>query len=429
MTKKYSIPQLPLPNPLIASQDGSFTELTITQRMPRIARRVITENNFPLEINQDLEQLAKDLISGHIKAFADDTGTDFISWQKYIQPYLQKRWLDVPWFFAETYFYRYILSITNYFQPGQWQNIDPFALQKQQSLTTSLDSTIKLAQQVNRWLAGNYQQSTLQVTALTNLLYFSLWGNRVDLSLWSAVADDGTQKNTGSTDVQEERDRSKFDVQSQESHILVNNIHPVIDLLLNSHKSASTRVDFIIDNAAFELVCDLCLVDFFLKSRLVTQVKLHLKFHPTFVSDAMIKDVNETINYFLTVNKSDMNLIGNRLQKYIKSGRLLLTDNYFWTSPLAFWQLTDSLQTDLAESSLIIIKGDANYRRLLDDRKWSFTANIADIICYLPAPMVALRTLKSEIVTGIKPAILQQVQATDADWLTNGKWGLVQFVE
>ncbi|NJL63529.1 MAG: protein-glutamate O-methyltransferase family protein [Methylacidiphilales bacterium] len=378
--------------------------------MPAIARRIIAENNFPTHINQSLENLAKELISGYIQPLSNDTGIDFTAWQKYLEPYKNQRWIDVPWFFAETYFYRYILSLTHYFNPSEWQNLDPFGLQKHQGLEASFDSIATLCHQVNQWLDSSHQQTNTQETTLTTLFYFALWGNRVDLSLWSAF----------------ESDRSQFDIESQQANILANDVIEVVTLL--TKKPQNNCVDFVIDNAGFELVCDLCLVDFLLGSGLVNQVKLHLKPHPTFVSDAMIKDVHQTINYFASSSNWDVSFFAHRLQEYLELGRLILADNYFWTSPLAFWEIPESLKKELAESSLIIIKGDANYRRLLGDRHWDFTANIADIISYLPVPIVALRTLKSEVAAGIKTEIIKDIAKNDANWLTNGQWGLIQFV-
>jgi hypothetical protein len=85
----------------------------------------------------------------------------------------------------------------------------------------------------------------------------------------------------------------------------------------------------------------------------------------------------------------------------------VLSEDYFWTSPLAFWEIPNSLKNELAEANLIVVKGDANYRRLLGDRHRDFTTNIADIVCYLPAPMVALRTLKSKVVAGLKSEVVK----------------------
>ncbi len=402
------IPKLPLPPPLLGSEVGSFTELTVTKRMPDIARRVIEENNFSSQINQSLEKLAAELPTGYLQPLLNDTCVDFTAWEKYLEPYKEQRWVDVPWFFAETYFYRLILEITNYFRPGKWQGIDPFKLQKSQALKASIESIISLCSQLDKWLHESQQADKQNQASVMALLYFALWGNRVDLSLWSAFEDD----------------RSRFDIQSQLTHILVDDAFLVYELLTNV---PGGRIDFVIDNAGFELICDLCLVDFLLGSGLVSQIYLHLKPHPTFISDAMIKDVHDTTDFLATVSHPHVKYFTERLQANIASGRLVLSEDNFWTSPLAFWQIPTSLQEELANSSLILVKGDANYRRLLGDRHWDFTTNIADIVSYLPAPMVALRTLKSEVAAGLKPEVIASV-ANDPSWLTNGQWGIIQLV-
>ena len=402
------IPKLPLPSPLLGSEVGTFTEYTLTQRMPAIARRVIAENNYPENINDCLKQLARELPSEPLSPLLHDTGVDFSAWMKYLEPFKGQRWIDVPWFLAETYFYRLILEITNYFRSGELQGVDPFQLQKNKGLETSLDSTIALCIQLNQCLA-DAQKEELNQTALIALLYFALWGNRVDLSLWSAL----------------ESERSRFDIQSQQAHILVDDAAKVTELLASKGK----RIDFVIDNAGFELVCDLCLVDFLLGSGVTSQVKLHLKPHPTFVSDAMIKDVLHTIEFLAASSHDDVTSFAKRLQENIASNRLVLCEDYFWTSPLAFWEIPDTLKSDLSAANLIVIKGDANYRRLLGDRHWDFTTNFADIVSYFSVPIVALRTLKSEVVAGLKPEVIEQVAKSDSDWLTNGQWGVIQLVD
>jgi hypothetical protein len=142
----------------------------------------------------------------------------------------------------------------------------------------------------------------------------------------------------------------------------------------------------------------------------------------------MIKDVHDTTGFLVATNEPQVASLGQRLDNHILSGRLLLSEDYFWTSPLAFWEMPKSLKDELANTCLLVVKGDANYRRLLGDRHWDMTANIADIICYLPKPMVALRTLKSEVAVGLKSEVVQEVAKSDPNWLTNGQWGVIQFV-
>ena len=111
---------------------------------------------------------------------------------------------------------------------------------------------------------------------LIRLLYLALWGNRVDLSLWSAG----------------ESSRIRTQVEQDEVNILVNHS----DLIANQlSQTQSERFDFIVDNAGFELVSDLILVDFLLSAQIVETFVLHLKPYPIFVSDAMIADVYHTL--------------------------------------------------------------------------------------------------------------------------------------
>lgn len=91
--------------------------------------------------------------------------------------------------------------------------------------------------------------------------------------------------------------------------------------------------------------------------------------------------------------------------------------------------MPEELKNELAQSSLIIIKGDANYRRCLGDRQWSFTTVFEDIVCYFPAPILVLRTLKSEIAAGLQLKQVEKLNQEDPNWLTNGQWGLIQFSE
>ncbi|HEY9302414.1 MAG TPA: hypothetical protein VIQ31_39835, partial [Phormidium sp.] len=123
---KFTQPRLPLPPAILGSEEGSFAYYTVTGRMPAIARRVIAENKFPPIIIENLETLATELSDGKVRPLKDNDGEDVESWSKYVEPFAGMRWLDVPWFFAETYFYRSILEATNYFQPGDWQGVDPF---------------------------------------------------------------------------------------------------------------------------------------------------------------------------------------------------------------------------------------------------------------------------------------------------------------
>jgi hypothetical protein len=244
------------------------------------------------------------------------------------------------------------------------------------------------------------------------LIHSALWANRADLSMWSII--------TG-----EDEQSCRVDDHHQ-GRILVNDAHVLAERIAGLQAG---RIDLIVDNAGFELVCDLCLVDFLLASRAADTIYLHLKAHPIFVSDAMHKDVHHTIAALAACATPEVRNLPERLQNYLASGRLRLREDLFWTAPLTFWEMPPRLRLELARSSLVLVKGDANYRRLLGDRQWPFTTPFQQIVSYFPAPLLALRTLKAELAAGLDPAQVTAVSSADPQWLIAGRWGVIQFAD
>jgi uncharacterized protein with ATP-grasp and redox domains len=402
---------LPIPAPLRGAEIGSFAHHTIVVRLPAIARRVLAENDFPPAVVDRLETLIQEIPGGLIRSLRDSSAPDAADWRRYVAPYQAQNWLQVPWFLAEVYFYRRILEATGYFQPGHSRGIDPFLYQKQQGLDTSLARIRALASEVNEWFAQGERQGGRNSQMLARLLSVALWGNQADLSLWPA--DKGDQPDHGDRD-------------QQQAHLLLDDTAAIIHHLYRQEGRAR-RVDFIVDNAGFELVCDLCLADYLLSSNTSAKAHFHLKAHPTFVSDAMSQDVRQTVAFLAADAQDAVRALAGRLSQHLTSQRLQCRPHPFWTSPLSGWEMPSSLRHDLAHSHLVISKGDANYRRLLGDRHWSFTAPFAAVVAYFPAPLVALRTLKSEAVVGLRPDQPPTVSSKDPEWLTNGRWGVIQF--
>lgn len=404
-------PRLPLPPALMMSEPGSFAQLTLTQRWPAIVRRIITENDFSAAIAHPLEALIHELQRGQVRQL-QDSGPDAADWAVYLKPWLGKPWVEIPWFFAEVYFYRRILEATQYFQGESGHRLDPFAGQKQAGLATALPDTRVMVPAVRSNLGVETALPDAHLeTHLTTLIHSSLWGNRADLSL---------QPTASASQVQ-----GRLETNMAQTHILVDDT-----ALAGRHlvQSVGGRVDVIADNAGFELICDLLLVDFLLRQGLADSVYLHLKSHPTFVSDATIPDVQETLQGLGQDLDLEVRSLAHSLNHFITAGQLHLCTHPFWTAPLSFWEMPAPLSQDLAQSSLVIVKGDANYRRLLGDRHWQLTTPFADIVGYFPAPLLALRSLKSEIGAGLQAAPIASLNQLTPDWLINGQWGIVQFV-
>ncbi|HBE33356.1 MAG TPA: hypothetical protein DD990_19080, partial [Cyanobacteria bacterium UBA11368] len=317
------LPRLPLPPQIMGSEIGSFAYNTVAHRLPDIAQRVIDDNKFPLSIKplqniksragetptpqeflemsivENLQTLIQELPYGKVRLLKDIEAPDIAAWNNYLEPYVGNNWLDIPWYFAEAYFYRRILEATNYFIPGEWQGFDPFESQKRLGLLTSSQSIQALSTLVNRWVCSAPETHRGN---LIKLLYISLWGNRADLSLWRA----------------ESGDRSSLDIEREKAYVLAD----CTDAIANQiSRFKDARIDFIVDNAGFELFGDLCLVDFLLATNAAKKIYLHLKAHPTFVSDAMIKDIHQTIEFLAKDSDAQVQLLASRWRWYIESDR------------------------------------------------------------------------------------------------------------
>jgi damage-control phosphatase, subfamily III len=48
------------------------------------------------------------------------------------------------------------------------------------------------------------------------------------------------------------------------------------------------------------------------------------------------------------------------------------------------------------------------------------------VVADFPAPLVALRTLKAEVVVGLPPGVAERERAADPLWLVNGRRGVIQ---
>ncbi|MEB3341504.1 damage-control phosphatase ARMT1 family protein [Okeania sp.] len=418
---KFETSDLLLPLPVMPSVENTFAHYTITSRLPGVIEQIFQDNDFPPVIVQELESLAEEIFAGWVRPLIDDQAPDLVAWNSsYIKPFEGKSWFDVPFYFAETYFFRRLLEATNYFVPGIWQGVDPFGYQKRSSLEKSMNAIrgisvrASIREQDSLTVTQQYYFHALSKpenyqTCITTLLQTALWGNQVDLSLWSARGGDDTNR----------------DLHQQQTHILIDHTYDLLNYLNNIH---GKRIDLIIDNASFELVCDFFLIDFLLSTQTVDTVYLHLKAHPTFVSDAMSQDVFYTLERLANDVSENVGMLATRLQEYIASGRLICREDFFWNAPLAFWEMPQSLREELAKASLVLIKGDANYRRILGDRHWLFTTSLSDIANYFPTPFVALRTLKSEVATGLEPDQIEILDEQDPSWLTNGQWSVIQFV-
>ncbi|MGC8878537.1 MAG: damage-control phosphatase ARMT1 family protein [Anaerolineae bacterium] len=385
-----------LPPPIMTSDPDSFAWRTFKYRIPVIVDEIIALNSFPDEINRDLEELKQEITDGKIRGLRE-VAPDIDFWQEASRPHLGRSWLDVPWYWAEAFFYRRILEATRYFQPGKWYLFDPYTAKKQTEWHPDAAPTLVATALEHLPPAG--------FARFEALLYHSLWGNRVDLSY--NVAGDLARAS------RPEEDRA---------NLLIDDAPRIWEYLTQKPRNILVLIT---DNAGTELLMDLALVDFLLSHQLVQQVIMHLKPQPFFVSDAMVDDVRAGLEA-LRHGDERTEALRAHLVDYLHTGRLVLTTHWFYASSLFYFEMPDDLRVQLAAADFVILKGDVNYRRVLGDAHWPVGTPFERITAYFPAPFANLRTLKGELIVGISEELAMQLSQLEPDWLTNGRRGLIQ---
>ena len=390
-----------LPQFLMTSERGSFAQKTILHRKPQIINQVITDNDYSPEIIDKLILFKDEIGSNYkIQPLTEDTA-DVQQWNNLWGKYKKKSWLELPWYFAETFFYRRLLEIIKYFQPGIFLSKDPFQKLKSKEIENSIESLSHTIDSIGKI-------KDLKIS-FEKRIHACLWGNRLDLSNF-------TVKN----------DIKHKQAMIERENILINDFSKVYDVI--TQKSLS-HVAFFNDNIGMEFDFDLLLTDFLFRNNWVDKITFYLKPYPFFVSDVMIKDFHETVQILQHSSYSNLKVLGNRIQTTFNQRKLSISTDPFWASSSHFCEMANSLLEELSMYDLIILKGDVNYRRLLSDRNWPYTTSIKEIVEYFPVSTLILRTLKSQIMVNLKEKQVKKIEAEDPEWLINGKRGIIQYIE
>lgn len=385
-----------LPPFLMTSDVGSFAQRTIKERLPIILEQVISTNIYPPKIHKGLQTFKKELNHGQVQPLSETT-EDRVVWERDLQAWLGKRWDQLPWLLAEAYFYRRILEITHYFQPGPWMGVNPFEALKAQEIQDGMTVFEDL-----------YHEMIIDdsIECFIDHLIKALWGNRGDLSLLATL---------------------DTDMHTQSHRIILDHSLPAYRYL-STHRPA--RVAYFLDNVGKELFFDLALMSYLFETGMAGKVTCFVKPHPFFISDVMPKDLYNSIDLLATTQSPEVQELSEQLTKHTKAGRLKVAAPPFLTLGREFHEMPDDLYTQLEQHDLTILKGDLNYRRLMRDRHWPPTTPVEVAGGYFPTSFLSLRTLKSELIVGLTDEVLENVKSEgDPDWLTNGKRGIITFCQ
>jgi len=487
--------------PLFTSEDSSFAHHTMKNRLPKILDQIIHDNEFGdedvVESLIDLKESLKN--NGWIERFKDHENAGDLYYQVWSQEYDEKlrdrRWLEVEWFVCESYFYRLVLSKIGYFEEENKEedqiekeetkgggsssdhssNIsqnDPFYKSKLRSLVEDED-TIQFISSISSLLFSNNEEEDDQRNIRDRLklfFMFSLWGNRVDGCYKEVMNQKNNQEYGGNKTEEAEDDMLLIDEREKFIEVLIDKIDHLHSSSTSSNNNSifqdekelnSTQslkeeeeeeefiiLSFVTDNCGNEILCDICLMicllQFFPQH---LKIRIHCKKCPTFVSDITTSNFDV---FFLNLQTSPVaSLLPQLIDRFYElvkvEEKIQICGHDFWNGPLFFDQIPlnrnisndNNMVVGSEIGDVMLIKGDANYRRVVFDTRWDCSSihSLQDIISthYNPSssilshtPFICLRTLKSDPIVGLNQDQVDKLDEVDHNWRINGKRGIIQ---
>jgi damage control phosphatase ARMT1-like protein len=383
-----------LPARIRTDSTNPFAHHTMAVRVPAIIDTVLEQNpDYEAPVVEGLLGLAAALRQNAAVPEPEPAGPALGGWRAALAERQGARWLETDWFFAENYAYRLLCDAVAFWRTDR----DPFR-------------PIKLAEYAS---AGHGAALSAAASIagppherLAQLLAACVFGNRMDLS-FAASRERGTRATS--------------------EDLLIDDRAAAVEILLTEPGA----VHVLVDNAGTELSVDLVLVSRLLELDEEEEVVLHVKQHPCFVSDAIASDVrwyaegdDVAIRSCWQSTSSEALACHRTLRQGLADGRLRVAPHPFWNSSGSLWDMPEELERELCAARLVILKGDAHYRRAVGDALWPADTPTATVLSYFPAPLLALRTNKSDPIVGLAPGQAATLDALDPGWRVNGQRGL-----
>ncbi|HEX6272919.1 MAG TPA: damage-control phosphatase ARMT1 family protein [Polyangiaceae bacterium] len=383
----------PVPPRIRTDASNPFAHHTMSVRVPAIVAGVVDKNpDYAPAIRDALLALRDGLAIGDPLPPLASSASGAEAWRAALAERTGHGWLSTDWLFAETYAYRKLVEHARFFETGR----DPFLPTKREEYASAAHGE---ALERALELEGPLEER------LHALLGLVLFGNRIDLSFAASLS-------RGMTTETED-----FLTDERDAAVL-------------ACVRGTGPLHVIADNAGTELTLDLALADFALE-HLGVAVVLHVKVHPTFVSDATTEDVLSFLglggDLRFEPRSAPAVAFVSRLRDAVRSGRLELAAHPFWNGPASLSELPEELARRFALARLTVLKGDANYRRAVNDAIWPPETPFHDVVAYFPAPLLALRTLKSDPIVGLPPGRARELDERDPTWRVNGKRGVASL--
>ncbi|ALC38266.1 CG11474 [Drosophila busckii] len=411
----------------------SFAYVTLRSRMPGIMLQVIQTlqskqpelvQEYGEEVEKDLrviiesvERLKRELSRDTQFTLFHGNEPDKLEWNAFLSelPHPKRSYFRACWMHAECYLYRRLYS---FFENSRLlHNFDYFADLKQEDLKLSGVAMQSLAV-ATRGLGKNFE-------SFSKLMRINLWSNHYEIQL-SAFSH---EKLSNYVDID-----LMAQVAGLDKHLLINESTLVWNCLMKAKGQKQIVVEYICDNAGFEFFTDLLLSEYLLEHGLATQVRMHVKAIPWYISDVMERDVEWTVSFLMQHKQPMVSMVGHKLARMMAEQRLVLAPTtHFWTGPQPYFVMVDcniELYRMFTGSQLAIFKGDLNYRKLLGDYIWDSAEEF--ITClrgFRPCNICAMRTVKCEVICGLPEGVADHLLRVDPQWMISGNYGVIQYTD
>lgn len=378
------------PPPIRTDGSNAFARRSMARRVPGIFEDVLDRNpDYSTSIGDSVARLRDAIVDDEPMTMFSPPGPDYDYWAGRFSEHRGESWLGTEWFFAEMFAYRHLLDACRYWTTRR----DPFRPFKAEEIQSEM-----LRETVGAALGEKAELRERLVRSLLNCL----WGNRMDLSMTN-VLEQGTA--------------------AKDEHLLANDLSAAADHLLSG---ATGDVHLIMDNAGTEEAFDLALTDLLLNEGVAETVTLHVKMAPVLVGDVMGEDIFWLLDVMEEYG-SPLAPLTARIRTYVETGVVRIVPDLFWNTDGRMWELPPRLEVPFRMADLVIAKGDANYRRITNDAFWPPEAELEQALDDFPAPLLALRTLKSDTLVGVDEDIIGRLDEQERNWRTKGTYGVVQF--
>lgn len=302
--------------------------------------------------------------------------------------------------------YRRVATIFAASSDPFWQKYDVFKRQKDETFAKSRNAVEELAMRyINVTdkveFASSPNWTEEQKMLFLEMTQVALWGNATDLSLLSNLSLDQIQGLQGAEAILKSRKN------------IVDDDTEDVWKYLSSTPSADRRIDIVLDNAGFEFFTDVVYAAYLLRSGIAQCIKFHVKDMPWFVSDVTPDDVDSLFqhleNHEIFPDRRYLDPLVRQLREYFETGKMSIRQHPFWTTAHSFHAMETEgagIFKSLCSSSLVIFKGDLNYRKLTRDGLWPHTTPFAEAIGPLGKgsglKILALRTNKADVCVGLE---------------------------